>query len=91
MFVSAVNHFPLYPVFRIQEVEVCSDVSGLFRQGTYLSDINVSELRGQREHPEELDLTQCGLQQLVVGHYGLVGDVKMACDAAQVCHLQQNT
>lgn len=45
------------------------------------------ESQHERKHSEELNFTQSGLQQLVVGHYGIMGDVEMAGDAAQVCHL----
>lgn len=53
----------------------------------YLSNSDVLELRGQWEHPEKFNLTQGGLEQLVVGLHGLVGDVVVAGNAAQLCHL----
>ena len=53
----------------------------------YLSHGDVPELGGQGEDAEELDLAERGLQQLVVGLDGVVGDVEVAGDAAQVCHL----
>ena len=49
------------------------------------------ELGGQREDPEELDLAQRRLQQLVVGGHRLVGDVVVARDPTQLRALISNT
>lgn len=54
---------------------------------SYLSHGDVLELGGQREHAEEFNLTQGGLEQLIVSLYGLVGDVVVAGNAAQLGHL----
>lgn len=55
----------------------------------YLPDGDVPELRGQREDPEQFNFTQGGLKELVVSLHRLVGDVVVAGNAAQLCHLQQ--
>ena len=55
----------------------------------YLSDHHVSELAGQGEDAEEIDLAECGLEEAVVGSDGLVGAVVVAGNAAQLCDLQK--
>ena len=42
----------------------------------------------QREHSEQFDLTQGLFQQLVVGCHGFMGDVVVAGDTTQFCHLK---
>ena len=57
------------------------------RYNTNLSNGDVLELGGEGEDAEELDLAEGGLQELVVGGHGLVGEVVVAGDTAEVCHL----
>lgn len=59
-------------------------------QAPYLPHSDVPELGGQGEHPKELDFTEGGFQELVVGLHGLVGDVVVAGDAAELCHLPKD-
>ena len=54
---------------------------------TNLPDVDVLELRGEGEDSEQLYLTEGGLQHLVVGGHGLVGQVVVRGDATQLCHL----
>lgn len=54
----------------------------------YLSHSDVSKLRRKWKDSEKLDLTEGGLQQLVVGLNGVMSDVKVTGNAAQVCYLQ---
>lgn len=55
----------------------------------YLSHGDVLKLRGQREDPEKLDLTQGGLQQLIVGLHRVIGDVVVAGYTTQFGHLSR--
>ena len=54
-----------------------------------LSDCNVLELGREREYTEELNLTERGLEQLIICGHGLVGDVVVAGNATKVSHLGQ--
>lgn len=54
----------------------------------YLSHSDVPELRGKGKDSKELNLTESGLQQLVVGLNGVMSDVEVTGDASQVCDLQ---
>ena len=54
---------------------------------TNLSNGDVLELRGEGEDTEELDLAEGWLQELVVGGHGLVGEVVVTGNTAEVCHL----
>lgn len=55
----------------------------------YLPHGDIPELRGQREDPKQLDFTQGGFQELIVSLHRLIGDVVVAGNAAQLCHLPQ--
>ena len=54
---------------------------------TNLSNSDVLKLGGEGEDAEELDLAEGGLQELVVGGHGLVGEVVVAGYTAEVGHL----
>lgn len=72
---------------RFQEIKYFYQVHN--ETACYLSHGDVPELRGEGEHSEELDLTQRGLQQLVVGLDTVMGDVEVTGNTAQVCHLHK--
>lgn len=55
---------------------------------SYLPDYHVPELWWEREDTEEIDLTQGGFQETVVGRHGIVGAVVMASNSAKLSHLQ---
>ena len=57
-------------------------------ESTYLSHIDVPELGGKWKDSEELDLTESGFQQLVVGLNGVVSDVEVTGNPSQVSDLQ---
>lgn len=54
---------------------------------TYLSHGDVPKLWRKWKDSEELNLTESGLQQLVVGLNGVVSDVEVTGDASQICNL----
>lgn len=54
------------------------------------SHCDVSELGWQREHPEQLNLTQRWLQQLVIRSHCLMGDVVMTGYTTQLSNLKIN-
>ena len=51
-------------------------------------DTDVPELAGECEHPEQFDLRQLGLQQLVVGVHGVAGDVVVGQDPPELRGLE---
>lgn len=69
------------------EKATCARLLSRF-QDPYLSHGDVLELGGQGENPEQFDLAQGGLEQLVVGLNGVIGDIVVAGDAAQLRDLR---
>ena len=53
----------------------------------HLSDGDVLELRGQREHTKQLYLTEGGLEQLVVGCHGFIGEVVVTGNTTKISDL----
>lgn len=58
------------------------------QMNTYFSHGYVFKFSREREHPEQFDLAESGLQELVVGRDGLVCQVVVAGDTSQLRHLK---
>ena len=54
---------------------------------THLPDGDVLELRGPREYSKQFYLTEGGLEQLVVGCHGFIGDVVVAGNSTKISDL----
>ena len=58
---------------------------------THLSDGDVLELGREGEDPKQFYLAEGGLQQLVVGGHGLIGDVVVTGNATKICYLAKGS
>ena len=58
---------------------------------THLTDHDVAKFRRQRENAEQFNFTESWFQQLVVRCHGVVSDVVVAGNAAQLSHLQSTS
>jgi len=54
---------------------------------TYLSNGDLTEFSRQRKHSEQLNFTECWLEQLVICRYCFVGTVIVTGDSTQLGHL----
>ena len=75
--ISNPDLFPRPPPVRTPNSHL-HDASFWFHLSVYLSNSDVLELRRQRKHSEQLNLTQSGLQQAVVCSNSFLGAVIMA-------------